>query len=185
MIKKRLTVLAIAILLIGGGWYGYDRTRPEGFGGGGFAVGAATNVFGTSPSSPIFIATTTDSGSVFSTSTSDAISIGYETDLVDLDLHVVASSTTSEVNWQYEFSDDGTNWYSEDVKSVAGSTVTHQPASTTHVWIPGVTVPVARNVGISDLNSKYFRVRVFRGANSAGAANNFSLWLTKAVKANQ
>lgn len=145
---------------------------------GGSAIGSATNVFG-SASSPIYMATTT------ATSTTDSIALGFAVDVTDLNIWSIASSTTAQIKYQLEFSNDGIYWFGEDVKSTAGVTVTHQTGSTTHQWIPGSTVATGRNIQVSSIASKYMRIRLFRGKNSRTAANNFSVWVEKAVKINR
>lgn len=143
----------------------------------GSMTGETSNFVGSSAAN-YFIATST------ATTTSNSIYLGYETRQLDLTLHVKASSTTSQLRWQYEFSNDGTNWFGEDTKSTSDNIVTHQPATTTHYWTPGITEPAKKNIGVVDVATRFLRIKFFRGNNSSTAGNNLSMWLegSKAIE---
>jgi hypothetical protein len=174
-----LFVSVLTLLLVAGYVYFNFKGRNEfptnaiALGGGVFATTSA-NLIGTE-TVPIYVATTT------ATTTSATFYVGPEIDQMDLNMELKASSTTSKVQWQYEFSYNGTNWFGEDTKSVSGSTVTHQAATTTHEWTPGMTEKISRNIGIKDLATRYFRLKIYKGLDSAAAANNFTIWVKGAV----
>lgn len=117
------------------------------------------------------IATTTDP-SVFTTR------IGYGVDGVDLNLCVVASSTTARVDWTYDYSNDGVNYFNYDNASTSGDVLTHAVASSTNQWTPTSTSQKCRNVVVRSLNAEYMRVTFTRGA----AFQNYNLFAELTTK---
>ena len=117
------------------------------------------------------------------TSTKTVI-IGNEIDQVDLQICVTASSTTSIVKWQLEYSDDETNFFGEDSNTVSGVVVTHGASTTTHQWTPATTEPICKTAVIANTNSKVHKFTFFRGANSSIDSNNFDLYAEAIFKAN-
>jgi len=139
--------------------------------GSGGSTAVATNLIGTS-AAPVYLTATS------ATSTSNTIMVGFEADQIDLNVQVTASTTASQVQWQYEFSHDGTNWFGEDTKSSSGSTVTHQAATTTHQWTPGTTIPANKNIGIGSVATRFFRLKVYRAPETA----NVAVWVQGIAK---
>lgn len=187
MKKNKILIVAIVVLLVVGiGYVVYNKKQQVEVPSVvdvyvdsktvGFATAATVNSIGTSIL-PIHFATST-----LATSTSATHNIGIQTDQIDLNLKVTASSTTSQIRWQYEFSNNGTEWFGEDSKTTSGAVVTHQSATTTHYWTPGTIVTSFKNIGLTDIAAKYFRLKVFRGSNSRTAGNNFNLWVETTYK---
>jgi len=174
VISGILGVLAILI--------GYSAFKGQGLvGSGGYITdggGSEANFsVSTASTSPVFLSSIGTAGAT-ATSTSIINVDGIES--VDLNLQYVASSTTSQLVWILEFSNNGIDWYNEDVASVAGSIVTHNatatstPALTMHSWTPGAIgnpqVPFMKNTTITPISTKYMRVSF-----SSWIANG-SLW---------
>jgi len=174
---KKIIYWLIGIAIVVGLGYYYKTNQPAFFGG----------VFQTD--APIYLtgnsATTTkiylsSIGTAGATATSTVTINTYGVESVDMNLQYVASTTSSNLVWILEFSDNNIDWYNEDVASVAGSVVTHNatatstPALTMHSWTPGAIgnpqAPFMKNTTITPIASRYMRVSF-----SSWAANG-SLW---------
>ena len=87
----------------------------------------------------------------------------------------VASSTTDTVGIDVKFSDNGTNWFSEDVNSTTGRTTTHQ--SRTRAWTPGATASTTATLQITDINSKYIQIGFASwGLNHTATSSQIAFW---------
>lgn len=157
------------LLIIAAAWFVWAWLRPgpiqSNFGVGDVSFNAS--LIGTKSSNVLSFAsfsTTTP------TSTKD-VAIGNSADIADLNLCVIASSTSSVVNWYYEFSNDGTNWYGQDASSITSNVVTHESATTTHSWTVPSTALTCKNVQIENLNSNWIRFVFYRISSVAGATN--------------
>jgi len=131
-----------------------------------FNAGSATQskvvITGTSEAAPTYLATTTDP-------ITKEIQIGEDSDMFCQNIYFNASNTDAVLNWQYYFSDDGTNWYGEwDNPAVSSGAYTHGAATTTHSWTPATTDERARQDCITDLNTKFIKVKFYRSSNLSG-----------------
>ena len=111
------------------------------------------DVIGTT--SPTYLLTTTASSSLI-------VSL-KNAKHIDLNIALIASTTGTILNWNYQFSyDDGANknWFYEDAKSTTGALTTHQAASTMLVWTPAnaVASTTYKNIGIQPVASKYMKI---------------------------
>jgi len=80
-------------------------------------------------------------------------------DMIDLNIQLTASSSTSTLRWQVEFSSNGGDWYAEDGKTITSNTITtHGESPKLHVWTPNTTATTTKNVGIEPLSAKFIRV---------------------------
>jgi hypothetical protein len=79
-------------------------------------------------------------------------------DKIDFNLKFTASAANSTVEWKYEFSNDGTNFYGEDVAGVSGNAFTHHANAAIHQWTPGSAAAHYKNVQLSGLNCLKVRV---------------------------
>jgi hypothetical protein len=79
-------------------------------------------------------------------------------DKIDFNLKFTASAANSTIEWKYEFSNDGTNFYGEDVAGVSGNTFTHDPDAAIHQWTPGLAAAHYKNVSLNGLNCLKVRV---------------------------
>jgi hypothetical protein len=89
---------------------------------------------------------------------------------VDLNLSLTASSTATALTWKQYFADGresntgdcystaNCNWFGEDAATTSSLTVTHASTTLTHSWKPDVTTNVTKNVLVSPVASRYFRV---------------------------
>lgn len=92
-------------------------------------------------------------------------------DKVDLNIRYTASTTSSRLEWKYEFSNDKIDWKAEDGTTVDSNTeVTHGAGMVVHKWTPGTTSTSSKNITISPTASKWLRV------NFTSAAANGALW---------
>jgi hypothetical protein len=173
--KKVFVILGIIVLVIGG-YLLLKKTKPisTSLGGGAdvssFVVLAGSKNATTFALTPIWFATSTGSNA---TSTK-IIQIGSTIDTVDVNACITASSTSSGLQWLYDFSNDGINWFNQDITSVAGGTITHGAASTTNEWIPATTLPSCKNFTLTDFNADFLRITFLRKPGSH--LPNFSLY---------
>ena len=104
----------------------------------------------------------------------DAITEEFYTgdaDLLDMNLAVVASSTSAVLSWEFEYSDNYIDWYQESGSQVDSITaVSYGATGLVHSWTPGTTSESLRNFSMSPVAAKYTRVTF-----SASTAN-LSLW---------
>lgn len=89
--------------------------------------------------------------------------VGAYADRYDLDLCVQASSTATAVNWQFSFSEDGTNFYGEDNSSTTAAVTSHSNATTTHSWVPATTAPVCKRIQIPSESTNHTKIQFTRG----------------------
>lgn len=97
----------------------------------------------------------------------------------DLHLTTIASSTVSELQWFYEYSDDGSNWYSESPNSTSGAVKTHGPTKLVNKWVPGLTATSSLNIQVTNLNSKYMRIGF---ASQTATTSNIGLFAEGVLK---
>jgi len=104
----------------------------------------------------------------------DSISVSFYTgdaDLLDVNLAIVASSSSSVLTWVYEYSDNYVDWYQESGSQVDSTIlVTYGATGLVHSWTPGSTAEALRNFSMSPVAAKYTRVTF-----SASTAN-LSIW---------
>ena len=87
-------------------------------------------------------------------------------DQIDLNLWVVASSTSAKVNWNLEFSHNGDDWFGEDGLTVTSDVlVTHGSNQLMHTWTSGKTATNTTNITITPVASKFMRVN-FNSSNA-------------------
>lgn len=79
-------------------------------------------------------------------------------DSIDLNLYFTPSATNSTLLMKVEFSDDGTYFFGEDIKSIATDKVTHSPSDGYHEWTPGVATLSQKNIQISNISCKYVKI---------------------------
>lgn len=163
--KKFIISILSAIIVLLGGYTAVDKL------GAGYEPDIVAVVGSKSSSNAltyVHFATTTP------TSTTSGIFVAGKGS-ADLNLCTVASSTASVINWYYEYSLDGTNWFSQDSYSVGSGVVTHNGATTTHSWTAPGTVQTCKNVTIDNLNSNWLKFVFYRNSGAAGATN-FNLY---------
>lgn len=76
----------------------------------------------------------------------------------DLNLMVVASSTSSVITWSVQYSYNGVDWYNEDLPATSGSVTTHPALPITHTWTPGTTATTSRSMNLQTHAAKYTRI---------------------------
>jgi hypothetical protein len=135
------------------------------------ATGATTNgvaylVAGTATSTYQFDSGNFSSSKVLSMQTIDNASMFIE---------YVASSTSSILAWQFQYSNDGVNWYGENSSQtpILNSTLSETiEASTTitHLWTPGVAATSTKAVVIPIIAAQHERVVFFAPTGAANGA---------------
>lgn len=97
-------------------------------------------------------------------------------DTLNLELYsAAASSTTDTVGILIDFSDNGTNWFSEEISSDSGQTTTHQ--ALTRKWVPGKTASTTISFQLAGINSKYVRISAASwGQNHTSTSSQISFW---------
>jgi hypothetical protein len=137
------------------------------------ALFVGTTVFaGTSYFNVVKSATaTTTTQTLFPGGSSYTLDLGLvnEVDQVNLNLMLKASTTASQLNWAYQYSNNNIDWYTQDIEEalpsasdVIGTSLEIIPHSsaTVHTWIPAnsVSSTTLKNVKIKDINAGYMRV---------------------------
>ncbi len=93
-------------------------------------------------------------------------------ELLDMNIMLAASSTATNLIWNYQFSYDNIDWFYEDGKTIDSiSAVTHNAGAVTHSWTPGTTTETTKNVTITPVASKYCKV------NFENLGANGNLWV--------
>ena len=145
-----ISPIAFIVLISIGSTVAYNSIKKEGKKLGSATVSntlnltaSSTNYASTSPkyiyygesiSYPMFLGTSTLTHQ--SNPYEKIIEIGNDTDEFCQNMWWTASSTDSDLRWQYSFSQDGTNFYFEDDNpAVSSGTYTHGVTTTTHLWI--------------------------------------------------
>lgn len=111
------------------------------------------------------------------TATASSTVIGYTSRATALDLNIgiIASSSSSRLAWTLEFSTNynratgNGDWYFEDGSNVDSTiSVTHGASPLINQWTPGTTVWQGKNITVQTLQSRWFRLRAtVTGANAA------------------
>jgi hypothetical protein len=77
---------------------------------------------------------------------------------VHIDLQIQGSSTASVLNQYRYFSDNGIDWYAEDLTTVSSNVlVAHASTTPVRTWQPSTTV-VTRKHMVIDTNAKYVKI---------------------------
>ncbi len=77
---------------------------------------------------------------------------------VNMNLRVEASSTSAIFTWTVARSDNGIDWYLDDVSSTSAATITHTAGRATNSWTPGTVATTSKSVTIPTVATKYLRV---------------------------
>lgn len=128
-------------------------------------------------------ATTTPSYMTPGTGTSTLAVDTWNVDKVDLFINMTASTSVATLNWTYEYSNNGIDWYYEDAQSVTGtSQILHASTTVTHSWRPGSTVAstTRKVLTLPDIASNYKRVTFFLPIGTTNA----SIWYEFTAKRN-
>lgn len=89
-------------------------------------------------------------------------------DQVDLNIQFQGSTTDATLNWYYEFSDNFTDWYGEDISTASTISIAHSSTTTVHTWNPEITTLIRKNLSITDIASRYMRI-VFSTSNATSS----------------
>ena len=161
MINKRTGIPFYALLLIIGllvGFIGYNLNGQEGKLKGISQQYEATT-YSTTTGSVLYLATSTDEELWI-------IPISLGVDQLNLDLTITASSTAGQLVWAYEWSENRTDWFAEDIASSTSESVSVDHIATTtvkHKWLPASVSEVAKSVVISNVNANFLRINFERG----------------------
>lgn len=103
----------------------------------------------------------------------------YRTDMSDINVFFVSSSSSATLNFIFEFSNNGIDWYGEDNPQVTNeSTVTHATTTLVHKLQGNeISSTTLRNIGIEPISSKHMRLAFWvTGGNGSvwfGASQKF------------
>ena len=161
-----LTIIITVLLLVFVGGIGFAFGLQKGVPslGGGISYTDTSITGSTNTSTPDYLVA---DGVATTTYTGFDISRAEE---IDLNLWVNASSSASQLEYWLEFSDDGIDYYREDINSVSGSVITHNSSTTTRKWAIGAAGIHRKNIGPIEVNAKYMKIMV--GATGA----NLDFW---------
>ena len=171
ILKLALQILIIGCVLLGlvfGGIALYKQSFQPSLKG--ISQQYETTKYAVATTSVLALATSTDD-------TKWIIPISLGVDQLNLNLRMTASSTSGQLDWSYEWSEDRIDWFSEDIASTTASMVTQyvdHSATTTakHRWLPASTSEVAKSVVIPNVNANFLRINFERGA----VYENLILW---------
>lgn len=118
----------------------------------------------TATSSVTYFATGTATSTVVSR---DSYSTGqpFATDKGTLLIQMVASSTSSVLNLTYEYSQDGIDWYSDNLTTTSGANTISLP--TTYAWTAAGTATSSKALSLP-MPTRYVRVRASVSGAAAG-----------------
>jgi hypothetical protein len=149
-------------------------------GGGSTYDKEAINIVGTSASSGASSLTTTTDPI-----TSTAIYTG-DTDVVNFNIAYLASTTKNRLHIYPEFSDDNSTWYFYEFPTSTNDTtlpVEFTSATSTYWWFDSSTTSRSYfNFSVEDINTKYLRLKVHKGAGSEGIAESNGELYMQAIK---
>jgi hypothetical protein len=111
---------------------------------------------------------------------SDAAYSTSDIDASFLFLQLIASTSATELNWYYEYSNNNVDWFKDDTTLSGIAYVDHASSTITHRWVNGNTVSstTRKVLAIPDIGSRYKRV-VF--SLPIGSPNG-SLWIMDTVR---
>lgn len=137
--------------------------------GGGFVTALCdTNGNSGSTTTPTYITTATAS-TTLTCYTASAASI-------DMNLYVIASSSSSGIQWEYAFSDNNKDWYYENGVNMPTNILAQNGATPLlHTWVPGIAGTSTRNITITPTASKYVRVEIDATGASSSVYTQFIL----------
>lgn len=99
-------------------------------------------------------------------------------------IQLKASTTATILNWYYQFSNDGVDWFNEDntLESTGAAKINHASTTVTHVWTPGNTVSstTRKVLKVPSISSIFKRVVFTLPIGSAGG----ELWIMDNAKRN-
>ena len=97
---------------------------------------------------------------------------------LDLNLVTVASTTSETLAVEVAYSNNGTNWTSDDVNTTTTNVVTLNTQSKVYKWSPLNTASTTRSFNITtNLNSKFVRVGFSSwGINHTSTSSDIGLW---------
>lgn len=121
-----------------------DLTR----GSGGTSV-TTNGCIGNGTTTPVFL-TAAAATTTLTVPTANATSIS-------LNLDVIASSSSAIYTFAVQYSNNGTDWYTEDSSAVSGAVTTHAAVGVLHLWTPGATAETRRSLNIQTHQAKFTR----------------------------
>ena len=120
---------------------------------------------------------TTSRAALYTTDTASTTCTTFDiegADQIDLNLIVRSTTTPPTIQWNYEFSFDGNNWFPEDGTTVTNNTkVTHGATKVIHAWTFATTTQsvgpdwIQRNITVPNVASK--KIRILFGTTVANA----------------
>lgn len=137
------------------------------------------NKLTTATTTPVFMTPGTATTTYTFAAGDSSFSPSRDADATYMFLQYNASTTASEVDWKYQFSNDNVDWFDEDGTTATNAiTTTHASTTITHKWIPNLTGFSRKVVAVPFFASNYKRV-VF--TTPIGTANG-SLWIMDNTK---
>jgi len=150
--KKPINVFALAVILlvltVAGGIFIYQNRINNDEGP---SLGSYVNLDtyyltnATASTSPVTLGT-----DVNGTASSSVIVSLKNVDLVDINIQQTSAEASAQIWWTYYFSNDGIDWYPQDVNTTSGSVVTHSAGATIHKWTSDTTGAAYKRVTLSD-----------------------------------
>jgi hypothetical protein len=79
-------------------------------------------------------------------------------DQVRLNLYVTASTSASKLNWYYQYSSNGDDWFSGDFSTTTIEISPHSSSTPIQTWVPGTTSFQAKSILLNEIVAKEMRV---------------------------
>ena len=154
--KKEIIISIIALFLITGSAYAYDVVNNYYFNDENKEIVKNDETLGNQVIDRIDVSLTELTGVGSSTS---VIFSTKNADKVALNLDLTTASSVSELDWIVYFSEDASNWFSQDDYADTSSVVdTHGATALTHKWTPGTATESYKRIVYTDILSSYMKV---------------------------
>ena len=166
MTKRYATILSVCAVLLAAAFLSQEVARGESQ----LETDCRTS---SSTTSPTYLTTSGATSRATSTPCNT-----YRTDMSDINVFFVGSTSDAVLNFGFEFSNNGIDWYGEDNPQATNeSTVTHATTTIVHK-LQGNTISstTARNIGIDPISSKQMRL------NFSVTGGNGSVWFEASQK---
>ena len=154
--KIKFTHIAIiALLFMGVGallWSGFEKDNPEDLKG--LLDANYSTINGNASGTPTYLSTNT------ATTTLTTLNIGG-VDSIGLSILFDASTTASVLDWEYQFSHDGEDWFGENASTQTSTLLqTHASGTKIHTFTPNTALNNLIHINNIPVNAKFFRMRV-------------------------
>lgn len=127
----------------------------------------------TATTSVVYLTAATNSATYTYDSYANGFADPNATELAGMLIQTTASSSSSVYSWNYQFSQDGVDWYDDNTSFLATTSATSTVSQREgYTWIPGVTTRSLKTVMLPATPTRYIRATFYT------TAANGSIWAT-------